>query len=495
MKKRKIILLMLTIILLTIIFGSCANDDEKEVDMTQEKTDIGATSDDENIPGESTAANILDNIPSEDYAGYEFTFLKYTHDLWATSDIIVEEETGNAILDAMYRRNKKIEEKFNIKLTETIREDPSPSLRRSVTAGDYEFDAVYDRSYNVAALSPHSILYNLPDIPNIDLNNPWWDSSAIKDLTISGKLYIITGDANLHYNDATWIIMFNKNMISDFALENPYQLVLDGKWTLDKFYELMSAVSADLNGNGENDFDDRYGFLSHNATYNPFMFGFDEKLFAKDNNDLPVIALNSANFTSKCIKIGEIMANKNMTAIWERDKYLGSDEWEWQNVFFDGRALFFAEVLGTLHLSNMRNMQENFGLLPLPKYDVNQTEYISTVLETTVALGIPANAENPGRTGLILEAFSAESYSSVIPAYYDVALQHKLTRDEESVKMLDIIRKVRRYDLGGVYGFGSVARDITNMLSKNETNIVSYIEKVQDKVKKSIDLIVEAYTE
>jgi hypothetical protein len=451
------------------------------------------------LPEDTESAEIPDGIASKNFDGYEFRFLKPENDLWATSDVIVEEETGDAILDAIYRRNKKIEEIFNICLTETVLKgwDTASALKNSVAAGDYEYDAIYDRTNNLAVLSAQSVLYNLPDMPGIDLNSPWWDNSCIKDLSIAGRLYFVTGDANLHYNDDTWIIMFNKNMIKELELDNPYQIVLDGKWTLDKFYELMSAASADLNGSGTPDFDDRYGFLSHTTTYTSFLFGTDEKLFAKNDGDLPVANLNSPNFASKYIKVSETLSNTRLTAIWQRDKYiyLNGDEWTWQNIFFEGRALFFAEVLGTLHLSGMRNMQENFGLLPVPKYDMSQSEYISTVLDSTLALGVPSNAENPERTGLIMEALSAESYGSIIPEYYDVALQYKLTRDEESVKMLDVIRKIRRYDLGSVYNLGSVAYELTAMMTKNDQNIASYLEKSASRIEKSIDSIVEAYAE
>ncbi|MCL1792652.1 MAG: hypothetical protein FWG34_02160 [Oscillospiraceae bacterium] len=493
MKMKKAIFLAFVAAIAMTCFFSCANEDKKN-DASSTATDPAAISESENIYGE-TMENIWDIIPAEDFGGYEFNFIKIENDLWATSDVIVEKETGNGILDEMYRRNKKIEEKYNIRLTETVRDDPYQTLKKSVTAGDFEFDAIYDRTNNLAAISSQAILHNLPDVPNIELNNPWWDSSCIKDLSISGKLYFVTGEANLHYNDDTWILMFNKNMMRDLGLENLYRLVLDGKWTLDKFYDMMTAASADLNGNGEPDFDDRFGLLSHLDVYPAFLFGADERLFSKNSADLPVIELNGSNFASKFIKVCEMLSDKNMTAIWQRDSYifLGGDEWTWQNIFFEGRALLFAEVLGTLHLSNMRNMQENFGLLPVPKYDENQADYISTVLASTLALGVPSNAENPERTGLILEALSAESYSSVIPVYYDVALQYKLTRDEESVKMLDIIRKVRRYDLGSVYGFGSVAFDTANMMMKNDQNIASYVEKAQSKAEKSINAIIGAY--
>jgi hypothetical protein len=202
--------------------------------------------------------------------------------------------------------------------------------------------------------------------------------------------------------------------------------------------------------------------------------------------------MGGENFISRFNKIIDIVSDRRNVAIAVRDPYIITDGGQWHNIFYGGRALFFAETLGTLHKSEMRNMEANFGLLPMPKYNEAQEHYICTVLETGWALGIPISATNTERTGLILEALAAESHVTVIPAYYELALEFKLTRDEESVQMLDIIRANRIYDLASVYRFGNVAADLRGRISRDDRNIVSYIESIQVQVGTAIENTVNA---
>ena len=490
MKRGKIILWILIFSIIISCLSACNNLSTGENDNikdTNKEENVGSTPVAES---ETEAVNPLDDILDEDFKNYEFKFLNIPPDNWAITPIFVEEETGDTVLDAMYRRNKKIEEKFNIKIIEINNANPAAAFKKGVSANDQSYDAAYMRAYDCTPLSSQGLLYNLFDMPNIDLGNPWWDQSCVNQVSLYNKMYFVTGDISLHATDATWVIFFNKSMIADLGLDNPYELVLNNKWTLDKFNEFIVAASKDLNGDGIVDPSDRFGIMSHTATYNPFIFACNERFVGKDSNDAPIYAMTSESFATKYMKVVDILNNKTTTGMWSRDKYWDND---WMNVFFEGRSLFMAQTLGLLSLGEMRNMQENFGLLPLPKYDEAQQNYISTVLDTALVLSVPVNAENLERTGIILEAMGAESYNSVIPAYYDIALQYKLTRDEESVKMLDIIRQNRIYEISWFYRFGDVGTSITSMVNKGDTNIVSYVEKSRDKVEKAFEKFEEAY--
>ena len=61
-------------------------------------------------------------------------------------------------------------------------------------------------------------------------------------------------------------------------------------------------------------------------------------------------------------------------------------------------------------------------------------------------MSVPKTNSDLERTGIILEALARESSDTVIPAYYDVTLKNKLLRDDDSVKMLDIIFGNRKLD-------------------------------------------------
>jgi hypothetical protein len=110
-----------------------------------------------------------------------------------------------------------------------------------------------------------------------------------------------------------------------------------------------------------------------------------------------------------------------------------------------------------------------------------------------VLLGVPQSAENLERVSIILEALSAESRYTLQPAYFDVSLHRKYTRDEESSDMLDIIFSTRIYDIGAVYNFGNVYLDFCNIATNQSRDVVSLYERRQGQMESGIESVVEAF--
>ncbi|MBQ7983848.1 MAG: hypothetical protein IJ302_09765, partial [Clostridia bacterium] len=112
-------------------------------------------------------------------------------------------------------------------------------------------------------------------------------------------------------------------------------------------------------------------------------------------------------------------------------------------------------------IQTYRSMDSDFGILPYPKYDEAQDEFSHIIASAYCpALCIPATNSDPDRTGFLLEALAYESRDTVTKAYYDVSLYTKMTRDNESGEMLDIIFSTKRYDLGWVFGWGSLVQQM-----------------------------------
>ena len=98
-------------------------------------------------------------------------------------------------------------------------------------------------------------------ISGIDLTKAYWDKNAIDSLTIQGLTFFTTGEITVSDNNAAYCIMFNKGLAAEYKIENPYDLVNSGNWTIEKFGELVKKVSVDLNSDGEMGYEDRYGLL------------------------------------------------------------------------------------------------------------------------------------------------------------------------------------------------------------------------------------------
>jgi hypothetical protein len=99
--------------------------------------------------------------------------------------------------------------------------------------------------------------------------------------------------------------------------------------------------------------------------------------------------------------------------------------------------------------------------------------------------------------GTVVEALSAESKRTLLPAYFENTLNTKFARDEDSIRMLQIILDGRVFDFGYMYRNSGEA--ITNtfqtlMASKNK-GFASYYESQYDVWRAHFDSIYEKYRE
>jgi hypothetical protein len=120
----------------------------------------------------------------------------------------------------------------------------------------------------------------------------------------------------------------------------------------------------------------------------------------------------------------------------------------------------------------LRGMNGDFGILPWPKF--TEEDEHSTVINGHASLMLmPVTVEDPEKTGAIAEALCAIGSRDVIPAFYEVSLKTKFSRDAESEKMIDIIKNSLIYDLGYASGgtFQSVGHDLAG---QNNPDFSSY---------------------
>lgn len=490
-----IILLLLAGALLCPLFISCAETADNNPESTEAEADTTAA------PEEST--RIPTGLPESDYEGYEYRILCNGPDYnvhWYAKDIDTEQENGDVINDAVYIRNRAVEELYNVKITGLPQKDPAGTANKSITAADDMFDLVSGSlSANTLALAMKGMVADLFEVNLLDLEKPWYDQLAIKELSIGGRLFAVISDLTIMDKDATWIIMFNKNMVQNYNLEDPYELVDSGTWTLEKMYSMMESASGDVNGDGVLDDTDRYGLITQvNANGIGFLNGAGEYIARKDADDLPYISMYNERSVSVMEIILKIQADPVFTIRAEdwMKKYPNDTVWNGMQlvVFNTDRGLFY--YAGMNRVSLLRDMQTDFGILPTPKYETTQDAYhVMVEAWCTNSSAIPITVTDLERTALILEALTAESYYTLRPAYYDVALKTKYARDEESGRMLDIIFSSRCYDIGYVYGWGALNTLPNTLYSAKSTDFASQFAKVEKNAQKALEKTIEQYRE
>ena len=437
------------------------------------------------------AAETLPPIPQGDFGGADFTVLAACEQ-W--QDFYTADQTGDVVNDAVYERNRTLEENYNIKLNYRVfngytagMEDVTTALSGSVMGGSGDYDLLIG---SVSYVSPHisaGMLSDLRQYPQIDLSQPWWYKYADEQLEIAGRQYLASGSAGL--NTVAWSIVtfFNKNLVADYNLENLYDTVKAGKWTFDKLSEMGAAVVTDLDGNGKYDGADRVGLVS-TTDYIAMEVNAMGYFYSETTSDG---GRNLIDINDKLIKINDILYTLEKSDVFMDGgaKMGGGGDahvtyTNIQKFFAGGGALFIIHRLDFATWETMREM-ENFGIIPSPKYDDAQEGYITPTVND--AVGIPAYVKDPDMSAVITEAMQYYSEQTVKPAYFETAIKRKSTRDEESVEMLDIIGSTCASDF--MYIFSRELDDIINVIA--DKNYASKWAKKYDKYQAKITDLVD----
>ena len=490
MKKRYPAALLTAIILMNLYVTSCA-----EAASNSGETTATAASETES---ETTA--LVAEIPDDAYFdGHTFTFLitGNTENTWEKNDFKAEEENGEVLNDARFKRNLAVEDRLGITI-ETVENYGSAfgagsgylAFQTCVMAGDTSYDAGMIAGYDCATLACGGYLYDLNTLPYMDMTKPWWDHRVNEDLTINGKLYYTTGDISTADNDATNAILFSKQLITDFGLEDPYELVKSGKWTIDKMIEMGTGVAGDLNGDTKYDKNDRFAAIIWDDTIMGMVNATGSKCATVQPDGTLELTLYNDDVLSMFEKYTAFF-DRTIAYHYQRTSYDITDP---VNMFANNQALFFTQLLDLV--TYFRDMQTDFGILPFPKLDEEQEGYHSTIGSWhSVFLAVPLVQEDAERTGIVLEALAAESYYTVTPAYYEKTLIGKYTRDEESADMIDIILSTRVYDLGWFYQIGEYNENIMDMFRQNKTDFTSMYDTYKNSALAKIEEINEAFAQ
>ena len=505
--KSKISLIVFLCLVVTAILtiascgGNNANTAETAAENPQNSNGGGSVAEqvkDTAADSESTSANTgkigfsvsteKENIPADaNFGGKDFTILigDPNEQVWTYTNMVVEEQTGDTIEDAYYKRNRSIEDRLNInikQITTPLSSDQS-KFKKAVDSGDSSFDIALLRYNGAANLATSNYCVALNDVPYLDFTKPWWDKGSLRDLSIAKRNYLMASDISIGDNDNTWLIYFDKQMIMDFGLESPYNLVNNGKWTFDKLLEMMKVAEFDVNGDGKMNKDDRFGFLTHGENYAGMWIAANQTLIAKDANDMPYIAFNTEMFHNVWGKIIEIMNDKSCKA--DDIPFISTG-------LANGQTLFATEILKFVR--DYRVNEREFGILPIPKYDENQDGYHTYVAVSAPLLIIPKSNPALETTGIIVEAMAAEGHRTILPAYYEVSIKGKFARDVESIDMLDIAFSTRKYDLGVVFNWGNMNTDLSQKYGpKNEQNIASFVDSREAKIKSEMEKTFAAF--
>lgn len=486
MKARKISAFFLAMLLLANL-AACGGDTSGGND-----SDTNPASDGTN-PTETTDDGLL-----HDSLG-DIKFEGETFNMWLSYAELVgyemEEETGEVFDDAVYARNIAVEERLGVELVYTYSGHPfsgagyalgCKDIRNHVMSGDTTYD-VYQQVQNgdVGALIDDGMFHDWNNVPNIDLTKDYWYKNAIENINYGSKIYRLTGFYENSILAATNCLFFNKRIFDENNIEYPYQMALDGTWTIDKLMEIITQTTADLDGDTKLDRKvDQFGYIGRNYNTAPALFiALGGDCIAKDENNMPKdVVLTERNSDI----IDHLLALNNA----KEGTEIINDNSEMIQLFHDAHAATSHGELGYC-TTHYRDMTDDFGFVPYPKLDEDQENYRSYIRGSAALSYIPVTntGKNLEMTGAVLEVMACESYNRVVPAYVDVALTVKSTRDTESEQMVPIILETASFHDHVLRNF-----DVNNCHANKTTLSVEYA-KHTGYMEKLIETLTATYTD
>ena len=454
----------------------------------------------ESEPAETEAVTELyekDDLPELDFGGT--TVAMFAWDGAANNEFFAEAD-GDIVHDAIFERNKRVEERLNITLTHTMelgsydsRNTWVKKVSQSVSAGDGAYDITAGYSMSGASLASARLVQDLADLPYLDFSKPWWPASLITESTCGGKLYFASGDISMNMIDYLYATFFNKDIVTSYDLDDPYQLVLDGKWTLDTMMGLSRDLYKDLDGDAKKGLGDQYGFIAYPVYVDSFFFSCGLRTTELGADGIPAV---SPLFGSEKT---QALLEKLNGFFKTNDGYLNntSDAEGTKLIFTSGRALFFTTELFYAGAS-LRDANLQYGVLPVPKYDEAQKEYYTVCSFPYSLYGVPIDAKDAEMSAAVLECLASESYRTVSPALFETAMKVKYMNDPDASEMFDIIRSSVVFDFGRIFNndmSGYTYSLFRESVTGGDNNWISKYEKNIKVIDKALAKIITALTE
>ena len=430
---------LLALLLMLSAFASCSDNTPEPP--TPEGSPVGNPSEQTEVqtePEEETRPP--HHVPESDFGGADFVV---AYPAWAgyVYYFFADEQTGDSMNDAIFDRKLRVEDAVNVSIgqvecgyiVEVVNE-----VKRSVQAGDDAYQmGLFHCIQGISEMATGNYLFNLDELPNIDLSAGWWNQTMMDMLRLGSKTYYGVNDYMI---PAPYCIYFNKDMVTRYQLDNPYGLVYEGEWTLDRFLSLSESVTQDQNGDGKFGDEDFAGIIANDSScYTSFVTGCGQYMTSRDEEGHVALDMN----TERMISIVEkVYAAANAPGVIQVPGTKGGIE-----MFSQGNILFdLGSIAGAV---KFRETEFDLGILPYPKFNTEQDNYIS--LDWGGLMAVPATVGNPEMVGAVIELLAYESADTVIPAYYDVLLAGKLARDTDTVAMMDLLFDTIAYEIGGNY--------------------------------------------
>ncbi|MBE6620420.1 MAG: hypothetical protein E7625_03540 [Ruminococcaceae bacterium] len=465
MRQLKIFCFLMTILMLLGTLLACKPDSNTP----------GGNQENPSTDGASKEEQVLHSFERVDYKGDIFMIAasstyenRFTIDQFAVDD----EYNGNIVHDALFYRDTMIEEYFhiNIEYDDVLDSQIAAHVSPGIRTGDDEYSLILANLGNAARkLFDADLLRNLYDFEDIDFSKPWWNRQSVENFELNGKIFMATGAITNRYVYAPYAMLFNTRLIGELSLENPYDMVESGDWTLENF-KLMIEDTYNDDGNDVVDLEDFYGLAPASDSETAYYFACGGRMVKKDGDELIPVYEDGPNVTLLQLVID----------MYDTDDVLKFKETYDSNATFkDGRAIFHSTAL--CDITMLANMEDKYGIVPMPKYDEDQENYISNANSSISTMAVlPITVRDTKKVGTIVEALAAVSQYTSLDKQYDNVLLLRQALDEKSKLNLQRVVESVSYDWGYMFDIAQVKTKIAQAILKSNMGVADDYTSVRD---------------
>ena len=486
---KKLLALVLALLLVTCFLASCKKDEQG--DTTNENQVNFDPKNNEIIPADLDVSGDF-NILVAGYKGNDFAG---------------ESDGANTVDYAIYQRNEWLREYYGLNITNEEylgygkTNGNGTGFQKIYTdymSGNSTYDAAMIGTGDVANLAQSGMLWDLSSLPHIDLSKEYWDQKANDDLAIAGRMFYTTGDIGVVDNIYTHALLFNKGLVASYGMENPYDLVKNNEWTLEKLGELVKMVGEDVDQNGVFNEKDKYGLMIWNDPMVAMLAGAGEKVASVNEDSEIELTLYNERVVNLYDKLDNIVFDQQHVYNYQYDNVTGKgtsiSTWDTNRfaAFNENRTVFNFGALSLVE--SHRDSEVDFGILPYPKYDATQEDYGHLVSGFHTQFFCIPLTSNPVRSSAVAELLAYYGKEYLTPAYYEKTLCGKYIRDAESSEMLDIIFASHVFDVGIYYDIGGYFDEIGAHCEKR-TSLATIYETYRTVAESKIDLINESFAQ
>lgn len=485
----KRIVSLILVAVMTIAFLAACSEPGNESSAAESKTESAP---DVSAVEQSSEEVSVDDCPLEEKRWDESLILLMpdSKDVFA-GEFWQDEATDEGLSVVFVERSRALKDKYgiSIELRYASHDSSVPTELETAISGGLKYNIACASAFYMAPKTADGYFYDFYEINNeanggkgyINFEADYWDQGLIKDMSIANKLFFLTGDICVTDDNATWVMLFNKDMIKQYNFEDPYEIVNKNEWTMDKMTEMAKQVT--LKHGDKMSFKpedgDIWGIVGRAYDGIMFMLGYGCAKVQKNSDDIPELSITNQRNVECFDKLFTMFKDSSYCGI--ADFYGAWDSGVYDDavrIFANGNSLFMPSKIDNLFNEIMTSSDIDYGIIPMPKVNDTQDAYCASgnvydVMFVSVPICCPADELD--MTLFTIEALAYYGKKMITPSYYNLVLKGQKTKDEESEKNIDLIFKSRKYDLSDAYNFNNIIQFYNNVISGGSTN--TYVSK------------------